>query len=57
MNHVLQIPITKYQQWDSTVMAAIWEKRGTLDPGQLANIKALYDNAKQHNRLNISTYT
>ena len=38
-------------------MAAIWEKRGTLDPGQLANIKALYDNAKQHNRLNISTYT
>jgi len=57
MNHILQRPIIKYQQWDSTVMAAIWEKRGTLEPGQLANIKALYDNAKQHNRLNMSTYT
>ena len=57
MKQALLTPITKHQRWDTAVMASIWEKRGNLDPCQLGNIKALYDNAKQHNRLNLSTYT
>jgi hypothetical protein len=50
-------PIHTRQQWNTSVMAAIWKKRDSLDPGQLAAIKALYDNAKQHNRHNTSFYS
>lgn len=49
--------IKKYQRWNATVMANIWGKRNQLDAGQLANIKALYDNAKSNNQYNISSYT
>ncbi len=54
---VLSTKIVKHQQWNAKVMGEIWEKRGELDEGQLANIKGLYDNAKRHARLNVSTYT
>lgn len=50
-------PIHTRQQWNSSAMAAIWKKRNSLDPGQLAAIKALYDNAKHHNHLNTSLYS
>jgi len=50
-------PIIKKQQWNPKVMASIWAKRDTLDVQQLAHIKALYDNAKRHNRYDISTFT
>ena len=51
------LSIKTHQRWNATVMANIWAKRATLDVGQLANIKALYDNAKSHNQYNVSTYT
>lgn len=54
---VLNTRIVKHQKWNAKVMGAIWEKRGELDEGQLANIKGLYDNAKRHNRMNVSTFT
>jgi hypothetical protein len=47
----------KHQKWNATVMANIWEKRRMLDPGQMASIQALYDNAKNHNRYHMSTFT
>jgi len=50
-------PIVKHQQWNATVMANIWKKHHELDPGQCANIKALYDNSKTHNRYNVSTFS
>lgn len=49
--------VKTHQRWNATVMANIWAKRAMLDAGQLANIKALYDNAKSHNQYNVSTYT
>lgn len=50
-------PIVKYQTWNAKVMANIWAVRDTLDPGQLVHIKALYDNAKAHNKYNTSVFT
>ncbi len=50
-------PIVKYQTWNAKVMANIWSVRDTLDPGQLSHIKALYDNAKAHNKYNTSVFT
>lgn len=50
-------PIVKYQTWNAKVMANIWAVRDTLDPGQLSHIKALYDNAKAHNKYNTSVFT
>jgi hypothetical protein len=51
------LSFTTHQKWNATVMANIWEKRHILDPGQLSNIKALYDNAKSNGRYNVSTFT
>ena len=53
----VHIPIIKNQHWNATVMANIWKKHQQLDPGQCANIKALYDNAKANHRYNVSTYS
>lgn len=51
------LTFVKYQKWNSTAMANIWAKREMLDPTQKAHIQALYDNAKEHNRYNVSTFT
>jgi len=50
-------PIIKHQQWNATAMANIWKKHQQLDPGQCANIKALYNNAKANHRYNVSSYS
>ncbi len=51
------LSFVKQQKWNPAAMANIWAKRNMLDPCQLSYIKALYDNAKNNNRLNISTFT
>jgi hypothetical protein len=51
------LSFVKYQKWNPTAMACIWAKRNMLDPAQKAHIQALYDNAKEHNRYNVSTFT
>lgn len=51
------LSFTKQQKWNPSAMANIWAKRHMLDPGQLSYIRALYDNAKNNNRMNISTFT
>jgi len=53
----IHTPIIKRQRWNAAVMANIWKKHEQLDPGQCANIKALYDNAKANHCYNVSTYS
>ena len=54
---VVSTSIIKHQKWNAKVMASIWAKRKELDAQQVASIQALYDNAKKHNRYNVSTIT
>lgn len=49
-----KVIVTKYQEWDASVMANIWRKRSVLDVADINKVKNLYDNAKQNHRYNTS---